>query len=596
MISEHEYRIAAGGRGCLTKILHSRANLPQQTDDDSMAKWFSDDAGKLHALAALLFPDAVEVSLDDPAGATKKTHQLLETERPVSGARFENENVRCRVDFVTRSGDILRIYQVVPCCFDLGQHKKGIEFTYCKGGNVRAGWRDALELMSLRVSVIQSLWPKHRVIPFLILPVNGRTSGVQNLHGCFAWSGDRWIVKDFEDATKATNLLATVSVWEECTGLVAGVTRRARELDERLRKPIAPVVDYFCKKCSFNVAGVKSGYDLCWGALARATPHMFDLYYLWDIKEPTGRKNEKTPLATRLAREGRVLMTDIPRELIAGGEHSPRQLMQIEGTRLGREVFDPELKRKIESAVFPIFFLDFETISGLSPTFSNSSPGSTQIVQFSLHRRDHPDGDLVHQEYLHVGHEAPARPFLRALRSAVGDHGNVFTWTECERNNLFALQAALLAEGDNDRDDLEWLHKFLKSPRIVDQNQWTLFWFHPKMGGRTKLKTTLAAAWSVDSPVKLRHPYSAFPADRDPYSVLRQKGQVSEGGGAMIAYAAMQAAEGDAQESLVAELLEYCGVDTLAQAFLWDYWEWNLISHNSASNAGGVSRGTPNPT
>jgi hypothetical protein len=42
----------------------------------------------------------------------------------------------------------------------------------------------------------------------------------------------------------------------------------------------------------------------------------------------------------------------------------------------------------------------------------------------------------------------------------------------------------------------------------------------------------------------------------------------------MEAYLALQTPE--CREEMAAQLLRYCGIDTLAMVFIWDYWQWRL--------------------
>lgn len=566
MISEHEWTL---GRRCPVKILHARAQLPRSATGSSLSTWMRAESGRLHALARHLFPDAVTVSANDRSAAENETRVLVAAGRPVSGGRFATEDVRCEVDFIVPDGGTLRIYQVVPRAVDLERHRLRLEFTW-REGKIRKEWYSHLALMALRLRVMQQLWPHHRVLPFFVAPVRDRVARLEGLHGCFAPSGDGWITTNPAAAAEASQLLTMILVAEHCIPLIEHVTRQASALNEWLLKPSAPVLGYGCKNCEFKVTEGESGFDRCWGPLARVSPHMFDLTYMYFIQEGG------QPVANRLAREGRVSLWDIPVEKIVG-EHSDRQLMQLEVTRTGVGLIYDELKNEMARVTYPLHFLDIETVGPILPVHRGTRAG-LNLFQLSVHRRSHVGADLVHLEWLNTERASPNRRFLSALRSMIGDHGTTLVWTAHEEKSFNTLLAELIEEGEDDDDgDLRWLKIYLRSGRIVDQCQMCFrHYISPLMMGRTSLKVVLPAIWSEVSPVKAREPYAKFPEGTDPYAVLKAAGQIHEGCGAMTAYLEMQASDGEVRAKLIRELLEYCGVDSLVMAFCWDAWAYAL--------------------
>jgi len=60
---------------------------------------------------------------------------------------------------------------------------------------------------------------------------------------------------------------------------------------------------------------------------------------------------------------------------------------------------------------------------------------------------------------------------------------------------------------------------------------------------------------------------------------------VGDGCAAMEAYLAMQMPE--RREEMGGQLLRYCGIDTIAMVFIWDYWKWRMAGTHVAGSAGG---------
>ncbi len=443
-------------------------------------------------------------------------------------------------------------------------------------GKIEATWRPQLELMAFRLEIIRATWPQHRVLPFFIVPVKGRMAAVEGLHSWFEDTLEGWTCVHPAAGTEAGRLLATVGVTEECRLVEADVRRRVANITGWLEHPTAPTLGYSCKsKCKFKVEGVESGFERCWGDLARVTPHMFDLAYMYFIQE------DRKPVADRLAREGKVSLWDIPTDRIEG-EHADRQFLQLEGMQTGQVILNDELSAEMAQVTYPLHFLDIETTEAILPPHRGARIGALHIFQLSLHRRAKANAALEHMEWLNTDRAAPNRRFLTALRANVGDHGSVLVYAHHERKSLNALLAGLIDEGHDD-GDLRWLRRFLDGPRLVDIHAMVcLHVWYPGMAGRTSLKRLLPAVWAHATAVKRRPPYSQFPADKDPYAVLKAAGQISEGCGAMVAYLEMQSSEGEKREQLIRELREYCGIDTLGMVFCWEALEHELAQRPGA--------------
>jgi len=574
MIAENEFRL---GRTCPTKILHARAGLARADEDDSFADWMRKETGKFRVVARYLFRDAVAVSPDTPEIAMEETLEHLAAGEPVADAVLATDQARCRVDAIEPDGAVLRLYTFIPKAVDLEKHRFGLEFT-SQSGRLRREWREHLELAAFRVWVARQLCPQHRIVPLIVVPVTDVPCSVEGLHERFEKCDGRWQINDLRDVDEALGLLRIISVARECEQLVGAVAVQIEALNRFLAVPGDPEIGYQCKKCEFRVAGKESGFERCWGNLAKVRPHMFALTYLYFVQDPDGR-----PVADRLAREGRVSLWDIPREQIVG-EHAARQHMQLAGTECGRELLMPELADALSGIVYPLRCLDIETLRSWLPAHGGQHVNELVCFEFSVHTRMAPGGPLEHVGWLNTERSDPNRRFLAALRATLGDSGTVCVWTQYEQVSFAELLGELIGRGV-EGEDFEWLRRFLASGRCLDLHDICFrHHFHPKMGGRTSIKSVLPALWSVNTPVKRQAPYSEFPPDLDPYACLKESGTVSDGCLAMEGYLDVIGSDSEKSRAAREALERYCRVDTLAMFYVLDYWAWRL--------AGGRETGT----
>jgi len=132
------------------------------------------------------------------------------------------------------------------------------------------------------------------------------------------------------------------------------------------------------------------------------------------------------------------------------------------------------------------------------------------------------------------------------------------------------------------------------------------YYYHPLMGGSNSIKSVLPAMMASSEYLKMRYsrevgfghnlgdqvlwqmnPATGLP--HDPYKLLpdtqagidlnleelvMERGSIQQGAAAMVAYAKMQFSDMSEQErkSLIAALLQYCELDTLAMLMIYEGW------------------------
>ena len=79
---------------------------------------------------------------------------------------------------------------------------------------------------------------------------------------------------------------------------------------------------------------------------------------------------------------------------------------------------------------YPLYFLDYETMSGLIPYFDGHRPYQQVPFQYSLHILESPEAAITQKEYLHRDNSDPSRPLTEQLLKDIGNKGSVLVWFE----------------------------------------------------------------------------------------------------------------------------------------------------------------------
>jgi len=214
----------------------------------------------------------------------------------------------------------------------------------------------------------------------------------------------------------------------------------------------------------------------------------------------------------------------------------------VSALKSGKPYVDEAAIHNWLSAVkYPLYSLDFETVSYAIPRWKGVRPYQQVPFQFSCHRIG-PRGGLSHQEYLHLSQDDPRAALVDTLIAATGDSGSIMAWNAgferrviTELADLFPRKrAALLAIAD----------------RLIDLMDVFRSWYlHPQCYGSASIKAVGKAVLGSE-------------AD---YSAL-------EIGGGEEAYAAWhQRVFAGGPVEIEKALREYCQQDTLLPVKLLEF-------------------------
>ena len=219
-----------------------------------------------------------------------------------------------------------------------------------------------------------------------------------------------------------------------------------------------------------------------------------------------------------------------------------KQSAQVHSARTGGPIVQKQpIADMLNTLVFPLYFLDYETASGAVPKMPDTKPWQHIPFQFSLHIL-HENGSLEHKDYLSKTLTlCGVKDVLHALCDSVGSVGSVIVWhaqfeksRNCEMGKLFPEY----------RDHLEDINR-----RIFDlEDIFKEAYIDARFCGSTSIKKVL--------PVMCPH-------------LSYENLEVQDGMQAMEQWFVMLNATGSNRLAIRNALLEYCELDTYAMVKLY---------------------------
>lgn len=609
-LTKSDFKVA---QTCPTKLYYRKKHYPTGQEDDEYLRHLADQGYLIEALARVLYPDGRWVGFQkDVEAAAWETMSALSGNGTLFEATLISGGKLARVDILVRRGDVFELMEIKSRSFDRQKNDELVQsgrpnlFRAPRSPDgIRSDWRPYLEDAAFQTSILQDIFPEAAITPYLLMPDAGRACHIDGLHRRFAPrpvqdDRDPLPYSDYTDDPRDIRrnpLLARVNVSEEVQRLLPEVRRRADEYVKSLIPELSRIAtppSTHCRDCEYRLADDQSsGFHECWGEMATVKPHILDLYYVSQISGANG------PAADQLIAQGKAGLFDMPEKYLvrrdgAIGENARRQRTQIQCTREEREWFSRELPAVLESWVYPLHFVDFETCAPAVPRYRGMHPYETIAFQWSCHTVVAPDAQPQHAEWLQVADVFPNAAFARSLRRQLGDRGSILIWSTHETSVLRTIQKQIVERGNDEADTANWIDSLLAGTRMIDLNRLTLkHYFHPRMGGSTSLKVVADAVWQADPHIRARLPHYQIETDTGPagpYQALPplviggRQIAVAEGVGAILAYYALMertAAKATLEVNQWRRLLsQYCELDTMAMVMVW--WRWRRLTGQMA--------------
>lgn len=234
-------------------------------------------------------------------------------------------------------------------------------------------------------------------------------------------------------------------------------------------------------------------------------------------------------------------ISDIPQDFSL----TPKQKQQVESVKSGKQFIDKNnIKLFLDKLKYPLYFLDYETLSSVIPYFDGLSPYQQLPFQYSIHVMEKPGGELLHREYLHTISTHPGLPILESLKRDIGIEGSVIVWNESFEKGRNKELGELFPEYD------DFVTKL--NERVVD------------------LMIPFSKGWYVDKDffgsASIKKVLPALVSDLS-YDDL----DIHEGGSAQRSWmeTILDGKNPEQKEKIMNDLIEYCELDTLAMVRLY---------------------------
>ena len=235
------------------------------------------------------------------------------------------------------------------------------------------------------------------------------------------------------------------------------------------------------------------------------------------------------------------LLKDIPENF----DLKTKQVMQVQAAKNGVSTDTETIQEFLSTFEFPLYFLDYETMGGLVPHFDGMRPYQQLPFQYSLHILDSPDAELRHEEYLHRDNTNPAQAVADALRSHIGDTGTVLAWNMGFEKACNKMLGKIVPEQN----------EFLKNVNMRMDDLMIPFLHNMYVDAGFRGSSSIKNVLPVLVP-KLS------------YKTLG----IQEGGTAQRLWmeAVLDGKHDDDKAKILDDLIEYCGLDTLAMVEIYN--------------------------
>ena len=639
---------------CPTKLFYmADNNYANQSVEDTFLAALAEGGFQVGELAKQYFPDGVNIATLDATKAVNQTSELLKNENiTIFEAAIKHENCFIRIDVLEKKGNLINIHEVKAKSVDGNQSSQFLK----RDGAPNSIWKKYLYDVAFQKWVCSRAFPDHLIAANLMLADKSKRIAASGLNQKFRVKevnsrkkiqveGD--ILKDHLNP----KILTSVNVDNICTGIFTSTDHglRVEETFEQMvqrfslacqhGKLIQSELGTHCGKCEFvcsnddKLVGKQDGRSECFKRMLGVDPTIFEkptIFDLWNFREKQ-----------KFIDEGIIRLSDLNEEDINvssaayGLSNSERQWLQVQKAKDNddTEYLDLHgLKEEIDSWVYPLHFIDFETTMVAIPFGANRAPYEGIAFQFSHHTLDR-DGTVRHAgEFLNVepGY-FPNYDFVRALKKELSqDNGSIFRYSNHENTylNLIIKQLQTDAKPPHDAEALTAFIKSITQSPKKSEEVWLgervmvdllevvkKFYFDPRTNGSNSIKYVLPSILNRSNFLQSKYSKPIYGSEEgipsknfehqtwikrsddglvaDPYGLLpklfeepleqqvvllSQDDELKNGGAALMAYARMQfeVMSDYEREELKGALLKYCELDTLAMVMIVEAWRDKL--------------------
>lgn len=647
---------------CETKLFYTKKKhiYADQSLDDPFLKNLAEGGFQVGELAKYYFIDEANDS-DITIESLDYEGTLFETQKRINKGntliaeaafRFENLFIRTDIFQIFKEDKTINFFEVKAKSYD-----SHVRFYTCQKSTgeitgINGEWKPYLYDVAFQKYVLSKCYPDYLINSFLVMADKDSLATVDGLNQLFKIdnSGGKVRVEVKKGLRKdqlGQEILKRVKVdeeiqwiWENPVNTKIGGDLSFKDYidllttsyikDTKIKTPIGSK----CKKCNFkttkeqDIQGLRSGFIECWSDYSHLDIESLGKHLVTELWCGGFSKMGS------IIESGTFFLEDVHEEMLIPKKESnkeysgmtpiERRMLQIDKVKSkdNSVYLDKQgLRKEMDSWVFPLHFIDFETSRVAIPFHKGRRPYEQIAFQFSHHR--------INSDYSieHIGEYISFEPgvfpnydFLRALKKELeNDIGSIFRYHNHENTVLNEIYQQLNDE-KSDIEDKEELMNFIKSITHKKDN-WegerdmidlyklvTSYYYPPAAGGSNSLKYILPATIKASDYLQKKYsqpiygtskmtsknysnkiwldltgnynPYKALPPvfeefDQDQLdSLVEGFDEIAEGGAAMTAYAKLQFSNIPLNQraKLRDALLKYCELDTLAMVMIWEFW------------------------
>lgn len=236
-----------------------------------------------------------------------------------------------------------------------------------------------------------------------------------------------------------------------------------------------------------------------------------------------------------LVNQNKLNIEDVPEGYITRENKQNYYLAKIKNEIL---IDGKNIRGELSKLSYPLYFLDYESYSPAVPLFDGFHPYQQMVFQYSLHIIRDSGFEVEHYEFLATEWENPVPPLLEKLTSDIGGLGTVIVWNESFEKTRNKEMANMYPEF---KDRLLSINDRIYDLGIPFKDG---YYIHKDFKG----------SWSIKAILPVVIPWLS-------YKELNIQG----GGDASASYRELIGMENKKEkESLKNDMLQYCGLDTLA--------------------------------
>jgi hypothetical protein len=630
---------------CPTKLFYTgkKDEYTNASLDNPFLEALAEGGYQVGELAKCYYPEGHNIDTLDYDDALEQTNKLLEQDNVIIfEAAVKYNNLFIRVDILEKRGKFMKLIEVKAKSIDLGSSS----FLSKNGDKILASWKPYLFDVAFQRYVTRSAFPASTVTTYLYLvnkaakaPTDGLNQKFQIIENKENRKGIK-VSSSLNEEDLSVELLCKIPVDQYCDLIFeteAGADERGVSFKARINTyskaleadtKIKPILTKICRDCEFKATqeqldkGSKSGFRECWKQQLGWNDKDFNepnVLDIWNFR----KKDE-------FIQDGRIKFSQIHESDISPEEShtKERQWIQVEKVKNSDDSIwlDKDgLKAEMDSWIFPLHFIDFETTAMAIPFNKNRHPYEGVAFQFS-HHVVYKDGKVEHKgEYINTEKGVfPNYEFVRQLKVNLDkDDGTIFKYSPHENTYLNMIYRQLQSESTHveDKDELcdfiktitnstgDSIERWIGERNMVDMLEVVKdYYYNPLTNGSNSIKYVLPATLNSSNYLKEKYLKPIYGTNeissknfenwtwvefenglvKDPYKLLPLMFQDAEkcdnllsggaelrdGGAAMTAYARMQFEEMSFYEynELKSSLLKYCELDTMAMVMIYEAW------------------------